>query len=170
MPHTLIVGMTRSGKTTLARDLLKILKGRGFGIVVLETRKFASPNDWPVCDRFYTDPEEFNKAILRSRHCVCVCEEAGEYLHNHEKQWHWWGTSSRHLKHQFIFISQRAAQIAVTVRTQCDVVFVFRSNKDDVLTLSRDFDNDEILKSSRLDRGQYLKVPKFGEVEQGRVF
>jgi DNA helicase HerA-like ATPase len=54
MAHSLILGMTESGKTTLAKRLAQHYKSRGIGVIVLDPLN----DDWP-CDFKTADPDEF---------------------------------------------------------------------------------------------------------------
>jgi len=163
--HSLVVGMTESGKSLLVKRMCKKWSVQKKGILVLD----PLGDDW-VCDWQTDDPDLFNQAVYDSRNCVCICDECSNYLQNSDREYHWWGTQSRHKGHDFFFITQRANQLAVNVRTQAKRLYMFHSSLKDCETLRNEWNRAELMNGHLLKQFQYYKVPRFGAIEKRMLF
>lgn len=97
-------------------------------------------------------------------------DESGEVVGRYQDEMHWLATRARHWGHVSHFISQRAVQIATTVRTQCSHAFVFRSSASDARILADEFAAPELASSVALPIGGYLYVAPDGRVTRGDLF
>lgn len=139
--HVLIVGMTGSGKTTMAKRLCRAYRAKGIKSIVLDP--LHDPG-WPA-DAVTSDPERFLEWARLSQQCALFIDESGEMIGHYEKQMFWLATRSRHYGHKAHFITQRANQLSPTVRDQCSNLIAFAMSHQDCQTLAREFNKDEIL-------------------------
>lgn len=166
MPHSLIVGMTESGKTTLAQQMAESYRANGIATLVLD------PLQDPKWDTQYqyNDPAEFLRVVKHSQHCAVFVDESGDAIGRYGGEMNQLATRGRHFGHNCYFITQRAQQLDTTVRAQCSYVYLFASSKNDCKILAEEFNEPEILAANKLGRGEYYKVGRFSPVEKFSLF
>jgi hypothetical protein len=157
--------MTQSGKTTLAKKLAQNIRNRGLGVLVLD----PIATEWPA-NAVFRDFAEFMETARASRRCFLFVDEAGMNCGQNEKDAYWLATIARHWGHSTIFISQRAIQIAKTMRDQCSYLYLFNCSASDAKTLSDEWNKPELQGAAALAQGEYFYAPRFGEVQKRRVF
>lgn len=166
MAHVLIVGITQSGKSTLARELLRHYQARDIGALVLD----------PICDPqwqadYQTDsPEAFLDTARRSWQCALFIDESGEMIGRYNDSMFWCATQARHRGHRSHFITQRPAQLAKTVRDQCTRLCVFAVSPSDAKLLADEWNKAELIEAPGLPAGQFWDVQRFGPPVLRRVF
>lgn len=167
MPHTLILGITGTGKTTLARQLARRYRLKGIPAIVLDP--FLS-KQWEA--DFITDkPEKFIAVLKKSRSCSVFVDECGLWCETNEPEMKWLATNSRHFGHNCHFITQRAAQISPTIRTQCENIFLFRQSFQDTKNLIQEFVAEDLAAAQTLNKGEYLsKLGVNGSVKRFNAF
>lgn len=159
MPHSLIIGTTESGKTTLAKRLALKYRASGIGALVLDPLRDPS---WP-CDFITDNSEEFLKIVFASRKCALFIDEAGESVGRFDQANFTLATRARHWGHNSHFIAQRAQLVARTVRDQCSNAFVFRVAREDAKILAADWCADEVMESIDLPAGQCFYLSRFAK-------
>lgn len=166
MAHSLIIGMTESGKTTLAKQLAKVLASRGESIIVLDP--LNSP-DWSA--GFQTaDADKFLEVFWANRSCHAFIDEAGDVVGQYDDLMRRTATKGRHWGHSCYYIAQRGQLLNTTVRAQCRHLFLFAMPLDDCKALAKDFNKPELLQANSLAQGEYFHVTRFGAVERGKLF
>jgi len=138
--HSLLLGMTESGKTSLAKQLIKQFQRKGVHCISLDPL-----GDPAFGADFVTDnPAEFAWVWKTSRSCACFIDEAGTVgkFSEHIKEA---ATKGRHWGHSFFFLSQRATQIEPLVRDQCGALFLFRSGMQSRKMLAEEFNAPQLL-------------------------
>jgi len=166
MAHTHIVGMTESGKTTLAKALCKKYQDASVSTLILDP---LHDPEW--CADFKThDPDEFLTVFWDSRGCAVFVDEAGESVGQFDKVMSKTATKGRHWGHSCHYISQRATQVAKIVRDQCSHLFIFTSSLDDSKMLANEWNSPEIKGANALKQGEYFHVTRFGALTKGNIF
>ena len=166
MAHVLILGMTESGKTTLARRLAARYKANGAGILVLDP--IGDPR-WNA-DFMTSDPEEFLHVFWQSQRCMAFIDESGDAVGRYDRAMIRTATRGRHWGHACHYITQRAVDISRTVRDQCSQLYLFASSMDDGKVHSREWNKPELMNCHTLQRGEYYSAPRFGSLKKGAVF
>lgn len=161
MAHVLILGMTESGKTTLARKFAHTYHARGIGILILDP--LCDPR-WPQGENVFitADQEEFLDVFWRSRRCAAFLDEGGESVGRYNVAMSKTATRGRHWGHSCHFIAQRATQLAPLVRDQCSHLFLFCSSWKDGKLLAEEFNKPELEQCSEFAQGEYIHAVKFG--------
>lgn len=159
MAHVLILGMTESGKTTLAANLVKVYKRNQYGVIVLD--ELQDPR-WQA-DYITDDPEEFLQVFWQSRECIAVIDEGGESVGRYDKAMQKTATRGRHWGHSCHYIAQRASQLAPIVRDQCTHLFLFCSSAKDGKLLAEEWNKPELAECSNFKQGEYIHAVKFGQ-------
>ena len=72
MAHSLILGMTESGKTTIAKELAKRLKSSGHPVIVLDPMHDAWEADFQTDDQ-----NEFLNVFWQAQKCHVFIDESG---------------------------------------------------------------------------------------------
>lgn len=166
MSHSLIVGMTESGKTSLSRKLASTLRSKGYGVLVY------SPIDnsgWD-CDILTGSIPEFLDHVKKSRYCMIFIDEADMLFRDDPVSKLWLGTRSRHLGHSVFFITQRPQLLPVTVRGQCKNLFLFNCSADDAKKLSNEWNKIELREAHTLTQGEYFHIPKMGTLSRNKLW
>ena len=160
MPHTLIVGRTLSGKTTLATQLINNETYRaGRPAIILDPNL---DNRWPKDESCFVthDKDVFLRVVKDPQNysAVVVVDESGEKIGRYGGEMSWLATRGRHYGHQCLFITQRATQLDKNVRTQCANLFIFRQAASDAKVLDAEWADGSgvILSAAQLNQGEYI--------------
>lgn len=140
MAHSLFVGMTEMGKTTLARDLGTIYRRQGYKNIVLDPLR--DPR-WPA-DFITADSEEFIDVCRASKKCMLFMDEGAQSVGRYDIEMQWAATQSRHWGHSAHFICQGATQIAPVIRDNCSRVFVYHSGARNGKLLAEEFNAPDL--------------------------
>lgn len=163
MAHALILGMTESGKTSLAKQLAANYRAKGFSILVLDP---MNDPEWPA-DYKTTDPDEFLTVFWNSRRCMVFIDESGDAIGRYNKAMERTATKGRHWGHSCHYITQRGAQLSQTVRDQCSHLFLFASSLKDRKLHAEEW-NAPVL-TQPLERLEYFHTTRFTKPKKGRV-
>ena len=140
--HSLILGMTESGKTSLAKQIIQAAKKRGINTIVLD----------PLCDPSFdadfqtSDPLEFMYVWKNSRSCFCFIDESGT-VGKFSDTIRECATKGRHWGHSFFFLAQKATQVEPLVRDMCSQLFLFRSGSQSRKILAEEYDAPQLIDS-----------------------
>lgn len=169
MAHTLIIGMTQSGKTSLARKLVQKHRKKGRLILVLDP--LLDPA-WKTAGATWVtdDKEKFLDVVFRSTECVIVIDEAGEMIGRYAGEMKKLATKSRHYGHDAIFITQRAVDVDKSLRDQCAEVYAFLVSRRDSEVLAEEFVNDDCFQASEVKQGEFIKCSRFKPVIRSKLF
>lgn len=172
MGHYAIVGMTESGKSTLARKCAVELNKMGVHVIVFDP--LGDPKWFECLDpstSFITDNEkEFLKVYWSSKNCAVFFDEAGDYATNHNKEMIKTATKGRHWGHSNFYIAQRGNLLARTIRDQCATLYMFTSSKDDAKIYSTEFNDSELLNVPDLPQGTYYSCGRFKKASKHILF
>ena len=163
--HSLIVGQTGTGKTTLACRLVAEYARRGIHSVVLDP---ILDGRWPT--RWLTaDPEEFTSWAATSRSCALWIDESGETIGQYHRELFWAATRARHLGHLSHFLTQRPAQLSPTVRNQCSRLYCFGlQSLNDCKSVAQDWGRTPesqaaIFQLAAYPAGRFLYITRFSD-------
>lgn len=163
--HCLIVGMTESGKTTLAKRIAKTLKSSGKLVAVLDP---LQDEGWE-CDFQTQNPEEFLVWAKGNRSAFLFVDESGVAIGRYNVPMEWLATQSRHLGHSCYFICQGLTQLSTIVRGQCRKLYMFASGSNATKTASEEWNESELQNAERLQKGEFYVVSRFDKISKGRV-
>lgn len=150
MSHSLILGVTGSGKTTLAKHMARALKR----VVVFATYK----SDWP-CDYFTKDIFHLCEIVKTNKKLNIFIDEAGTTLERNDTEFQFLATMSRHFGHNVFFITQRAKQLTPNIRTNCESLYCFKQSEEDAKVLAGEFADKNIMRVVELPRFFYYEKP-----------
>ena len=166
MSHGLIIGMTESGKTTLAQKMAQEFMDKGYAVLVLDPLK--DPR-WK-CTFITSDMNEFKDMARRSKRCFLFIDESGDSCGQWEKENYWFATQSRHWGHSVYFIAQRVQMIATTIRTQCSFLYLFNCGKTDCKLLADEWNKPELLGANVLKQGEFFYCNRFTNTRKLSIF
>lgn len=164
--HCLVLGITQSGKTTLAKRLAVDYRRRGFGVLVLDP---LDDRGW-VCDYRTDDPEKFLPVFWRARKCGVFIDEAGDVVGQYNKEMQKTATKGRHCGHSVHFLAQRGAQIAPNVRYNCERLVLFATSKKDAELHAEEWNKPELSRAYMLPQGHYLTCTRFSSIKLGKLW
>lgn len=156
--HTLICGVTESGKTTLARALANKLAQSGAGIIVYDpVNSSTAGGGWPDSAIIFDDENEFFDYVSRDdvKNAHIFIDEAGDIFNIGKRDNFWLLTRGRHFGFNIFMIAQRPKMLAPSARTQASVAYLFRLSPDDLREIGQDFGHGGIEKII-LDKGDFV--------------
>jgi hypothetical protein len=165
MSHTLIIGMSESGKTSLAKQIAANMRARNIRTMALDPLRDPA---WPV-DFITADQHEFLRTFWASKKCAAFMDEGGQSVGRYNLAMQETVTKGRHWGHACYLIAQKATQLAPVVRDMCSTLFVFSVAPSSAKMLAEDFNNDLILQASTLKQFEFICVHKFGRAYRGKV-
>lgn len=169
MAHSLIIGMTQSGKSTLARQMVAAYRRNGVHSLVLDPLEDPAWRN-SGAKILTADGEYFLSLMLKTRQCAIFVDESGEAIGRYSGEMKKLATRSRHYGHNAHFISQRAVDIDKTIRDQCTDLFCFRVSKKDAETLADEYGYEELLGAFQLNQGEFIKCGRFTKPQKIRLF
>jgi hypothetical protein len=165
--HILILGITQTGKTTLAFKLAEEYHAAGVNVLVLDPDKRSG---WKA-DFLTDDPQEYLEVVKLNKSCALFIDESGQMIGRYAKEMAWLATNSRKWGHKAHFITQRASQLDPTVRNQCTTIFLFKQSLSDTKDLANEFVAEELEQAHTLEQGEYLcKMGVDGKVFKARAW
>lgn len=166
MPHEIIVGITESGKTTLAMQKALAYHNNGTQVIVLDPMR--NPK-WPG-GLVFTDPSAFVKEVQAWRGCAIFVDEAGETVGRYDDELTFLATRGRHYGHNCYFIAQRAKMINTNVRNNCSILNMFKQSPEDCKELANVFAQEELKNGNKLSRGEFFYCNGFESVKKYKIF
>jgi DNA helicase HerA-like ATPase len=168
--HHLFIGVTMSGKTTLARSFSRELLASGKSVVVYDPLGTDTKGgDWGEKALVFHDREKFLEFMYSDecRNVHIFVDEAHHIFHHTMGENFWMLTEGRHHFMYFYLISQRPKKIHPDVRTGCARCYMFRLAQDDAKEIGADYGHSNIHKEN-LDTGDFL-VLNSGSAELSRA-
>ena len=166
MAHSMILGMTESGKTTLAKQLATGYMAAGVVVLLLDP---LNDPEFPA-DYRTTDPTEFLDTFWASRSCAVFIDEAGDSVGKFDTLMQKTATRGRHWGHNVHYITQRGTQLSKTVRDQCSNLFLFTTSLSDAKVHADEWNQQEIKAANSLKQGDYYHVTRFGQLVKRSAF
>jgi energy-coupling factor transporter ATP-binding protein EcfA2 len=164
--HSLILGQTESGKTTLAKRLAAIHHASGEPVIVLDP--FNDP-EWK-CSWRTTDVDQFLAVYWKNRGMHAFIDEGADTVGRFDDAMRRTATAGRHWGHSNYYISQRGASLNTTVRAQCRHLFLFASTYDDCKVMAKEFNAPDLIKAADFPAGRYFHKARFAPLEMGELW
>jgi energy-coupling factor transporter ATP-binding protein EcfA2 len=165
--HSLIVGMTESGKSTLAKLLASELTKKKQKVVVLDPLL----DSWDA--QYVTDNVDELIEYLKkadNRECHVFVDESGEVFNEgRDRTYAFLTTRSRHYGHSVTLIGQRYIQLPKTMRDQCGRAYVFTQSLSDGQELSAEWNKPELLGVSQLPQLHFFVVGRYDPVRKAKI-
>lgn len=170
--HQLFVGRTRSGKSSLCKEICSELRLGGEEVLAYNplgekgwTRRDEygrAGADWESADLDEFLAECERRGTKHPRRRFVAVDEAHELFTRADCDAKWLATRGRHYGFNLLLVTQRCAELNVTARTQCLPIFVFQSSLTDAKLLADEFGRRELLDAPTLQKGEFYKVDDHG--------
>ena len=157
--------MTESGKTTLGKALASRAKQRNRPVFVLDPLH----DEWP-CDFQTDDQAEFLRVFWAQPGADVFIDESGDAIGRFNDTMNRTATKGRHWGHNVHFITQRGAQLSVTVRDQCSHLFLFASGLKDCKIHAEEWNKPMLIEAAGFPAGEYFHCRRFGDARRGNIF
>lgn len=164
MPHNLIVGMTESGKSTLAKIFASEFRKRKITVAVLDPLH----DEWD-CDFQTADSDEFLAWCKKNKSAMLFIDEGSTAIGRYNPEMEWLATQSRHWGHSSFFICQRGPQLSPNVRDQASKLYLFACSRSDAENFANTWNEPELKNLEKIDKGEFYIVSRFGEMKKGKV-
>ena len=157
--HTLICGVTESGKTTLAHLLAEQDSRDKKTVIVFDpVGTPTAAGEWPDNVVMFTDSQKFLRYIAKPPNpeaTAIYIDEAADLFSHDQKENQWVLTRGRHLGYSVTLITQRPKLVTPSCRHQCARLFMFRLSQGDAREIGADYGHSGFDKIS-LDQGQFI--------------
>lgn len=168
--HFLIVGMTESGKSSLARAMSRKYAEAGHVPIVLDVTR---NREWGSGAIIFTDAEEFLRYVKNPRLVIrqpLFIEEAGIAIGKYIADFQWITTFSRHHGMRAHIVAQRAEMVDKTLRSQCANLCAFGLPFDDAKSYAREFNGKEIMQCTTFRPGTYIHKTRYAPCVVRKLF
>lgn len=166
MPHTIIAGVTMSGKTAFAQSVAAARVRAGGGVLVLH--RPSEPWPLPRCPLVWQtpDPDAFIAKAVAARSCFLFVEMTdartggdryGEKIDKADRRFHALATESRHEGHWVFFMAQRAVALHPDIRENVQSLYLFASGDDSAERMAEEFRDKALLRSAELPPWHYFE-------------
>ncbi len=159
--HSLFVGKTGNGKTTLAKDWARSFQANGVPVLVLSSMAGEWLDDSPggFCADYATeDPAEFVQFCFEHTQCFVIIDEGGDVATNADKDVISLATRGRHWGHVCLFLGQCGTSVASKIRQNCSNFFIFKSNKDACKEIDKSAIDPMVYSAMTLDKGYCVAI------------
>lgn len=152
--RVLIVGVSESGKSSLAKTLIK-----DAGVPVF-VRDPIGATDWPGLTARFESSDELRELLLplKKSPCIAIIDEATDYFTTGQKENHWIFTRGRHDAMLPMAICHYVKAMAPIVRDQATDLYVFESSITTSQILSESYNMPELEDAHTLDQGEFFHV------------
>lgn len=166
MPHSLICGMTTSGKSAIAKLLADRWRKAGMTIAVLDPMR--SP-DWRA-DFLTPDPERFLLYAKSRTNCALFVDEGAAVLER-AADYNWLTTRARHWGHEAHIISQRPQDLTPQIRGNCESLWLFRIDPSACKLLAAEWGEPDLIQAAKNPRLQFHFTRRLSDegVRVGRI-
>jgi len=164
MAHNLIIGMTESGKSSLAKFVCSAMKAKQIKTAVLDPL-----HDTWDCDFQTSNPDEFLRFVKSNRSYQLFVDESGTSIGRYNPAMEWLATTSRHLGHACWFIMQGSSQVMPIVRTNCAKCFLFTTDSRMTEVISREFCEQQLMDLPPCEKLHFRIISRYLPMRTGRV-
>ena len=166
--HSLILGSTESGKTTLARKIARKLSESGHEILVLDPIFSGDAETWSTRD-VYTSPENFLPVFWNTHNRFVFIDESDSVMRRAiNLELVQTGMRGRHNGHSVTYITHFRTDLLPALRSQCSQLFLFSTGSDDAYALAQEWRCSELEKAPDLAQGQFYWVRRFWHGKSGQ--
>lgn len=163
--HTIIIGMTESGKTSIAKMICEGLKKKKKKTAVLDP--LLDP-DWDA-DFITADKDEFITHCKAQQNLYIFIDEGSESVGRYDTTMQWFATQSRHWGHSCFFISQGITQMSPIIADQSSRAIVFSVSYTNIDIIAEKWNMPELRKVPRMEKGEFYVIDRFNPLQRGKV-
>ncbi|MGH8678163.1 MAG: hypothetical protein ACREUQ_07425 [Burkholderiales bacterium] len=160
--HCLYVGVTMTGKTTLARLHARLLAQNKYDVIVYDpVGTETAGGGWPEEATVFDDERKFFDHVKSAQDAYVFVDEAPDVFNLGKPHNHWILRRGRHQGLYVRAVSQRPTMIAPNARTQCAIGYVFRMAPEDAYEVFADFGHARATareSTEELDEGDFVVI------------
>lgn len=157
MAHKVIYGQTLSGKSTLAKAMVKAAIKKGI-VPVIYDPTLANWDSEFITDDFNVFVSYLKMVYEKGHKIFAIIDEADTCLSMAHRQNWWIFTRGRHFGIEACAITQRPQLIAPSIRGNAPEMFVFHLGKNDSNFLAEDISAPRLVECPNLVQGSFYSV------------
>jgi hypothetical protein len=164
--HTIIIGKSRSGKSTITKLIAAASIKRGVRVAVSDPRR---DREWVEMGAYLARDTDDLIAWAKANKGkgMLIADEGGESV-GREKRYAYLTTAARHDGHTSIIIAHYATQVTPVMRENCDRVILFSASAESREILYKKYEDKAIL--TPLPQYHFMIVEEFKATVRGKVF
>lgn len=164
--HTLVLGISRGGKTTFCEACADWHLRNGIDVLLLESFQSKIP-----CSFRTQDAKEFIREARKRTRCLLFVDDGSQVIDRYDSGLNWLGAQSRHWGHKFLINTQRYVDINPTIRNNASQIVAFRMADSDAEMVAKDFaDGTGVLKTAgKLAKYEFLIGGKYQPFQLKRL-
>lgn len=116
-----------------------------------------------------TNSDQFLAYAKANKSHFLFVDESGQAIGRYNAPMEWLATTSRHLGHLGFFLVQGCTQLNPVIRGQCGQVYLFSCSNSNYRMIAEEWNQPELTKMPRFDVGEFVFVPRFGNLRKGNV-
>ena len=162
-----IIGMSMSGKTTLAKHISKAYWTKGkMRSLVLDPNYDEGP--YGPHALVFRDEPKFWDAVWKSRGLLIIVDEAAETIARNDDLTPVF-TRLRHLNHVLLVVAHRATNLTPIMREQIDTIYLFRQSAKNCEIFAEIFADPSLEKAQSLPKYHYIFAELYGKPQLKQV-
>lgn len=163
--HSIVVGMTENGKTTLCTLLDSALNSMGQNSAVLDP---DLDHRWKAS--FITqDADKFLQHIKTHKNLICWIDEGGRSIGRNNSPMHFITTTSRKLGHSAFIIIWHLTDVDPTLRHNCGNLYLFHCSLKSAKLAADEWAIPPLIDACRLPVGEFFYATRQGILKKGKI-
>ncbi len=166
-PHSLIIGVTNSGKSTLAKKISQIFFSKGINVFIFDP--YASSN-WSSQSRDFkfSKPDNFIGKINQLKRGVLIIDEAPLLFDDYKNEMNGLMMRGRQQGLKIFLLAQRYKNLPPNSRGNANLVYAFSQSPEDTKLIKLDYPKCPDLAS--FQQGEYVALTTFDCSPLTKVF
>jgi hypothetical protein len=166
--HRGIFGRTQSGKTAIAKFMVRDAGRAGVACAILDP--LMDP-DWPTRrgDFITRDRDAFRYFIQTNKSRLVVIDESSKALDRYDPNDDWAFVMGRHLGHLAVVIGQQPKMVNPTIRAQLSKIYVLALPASSAKFLADEWGRPELLAAASFPTLEVMEASGFSDTRRGRI-
>lgn len=157
LQHIAVMGPGQSGKSTLAKEIVRGMSDNGYDTLVLD----PNMEKWDRAKVVMKDEVKFFDLVWKSERCLVVIEEATMTIAR-DKDLIDLFTRVRHQGHKLCIVGHSGMNLLPIMREQIHFLYLFRQNENACKVWADVMSERRLMDATNLKRYEFLRCIQFG--------